>query len=449
MDEVSVLALKVVYLTVKGDLYSDDGGGANLDVLTLFPTNYINKSDIKPVINVARLPPNLQTTVESALLDQKGVNKDPIASLLSENHIRHLYSHFLGAGGTSEAKKASHPETWTKLHELIQHPGDEYDDINVAGMSVAITQHLRELGTNIANLWNGNIYNKMLDYLLRILLRVHLAPEREARWKERRSKAASRKAEENLGIRPNRRAWTRQVGKLAEELFHWENSTGESQRQGRDEAICQRLVRLMVSQPSSKVARPIPRIDDRLKILAITDQDDLPDILDEMQEDEDINDSGDDDEDGDAEEEKVVPTEKEPSRNRLRGLQAVIKMLLESPFITKPITKDDIQSAAHVGTEFTDSESAVAAILVNQLRPYVPKRRVVEDDNDAKKEGSSKATKRTKEPAKHFALMAPIVMIANQTLRIAGYSSYCRKLIPQISVASQHALHLNAPSIYE
>ncbi|KAF9581670.1 hypothetical protein BGW38_001224, partial [Lunasporangiospora selenospora] len=55
-------------------------------------------------------------------------------------------------------------------------------------------------------------------------------------------------------------------------------------------------------------------------------------------------------------------------------------MLQESPFVYEKVTKDDIWRAAHAVTENTEKECAVAAHLVNQLRPFVPKLIVIEDD---------------------------------------------------------------------
>ncbi|KAF9581408.1 hypothetical protein BGW38_001590, partial [Lunasporangiospora selenospora] len=93
-----------------------------------------------------------------------------------------------------------------------------------------------------------------------------------------------------------------------------------------------------------------------------------------------------------------VSSKTDPSQSRLKGLQAVTSMLLESLFVREKVTKNGIQRAAHAGTEFTEKECTVAAHLVDQLRPYVLKRVVIEDVQGTKGEGGSNITKRTKAP---------------------------------------------------
>ncbi|KAF9578921.1 hypothetical protein BGW38_005037 [Lunasporangiospora selenospora] len=202
----------------------------------------------------------------------------------------------------------------------------------------------------------------------------------------------SRKVEANPSRRAQHRDWKRQLDELDDELCRWLSVPVDLQWQARR----------------------------RVEILG-----EIQEVTDLEMEDDEV--------EAEGESEKVSP-KTEPSRSRLKGLQVVTTMLLESPFIREKATKDVIRRAAHAGTEFTEKECTVAAHLVNQLRPYNPKRVFIDDDEA---------------PVKHFAIMAPIVMIANQVLMIAGNSNFCRKPVPEISVADRHALYLNALSMYE
>ena len=47
---------------------------------------------------------------------------------------------------------------------------------------------LKEAYTSATNLWNGDIYNRSLRNVIRILLRIHLAPARMARYQNTRQR---------------------------------------------------------------------------------------------------------------------------------------------------------------------------------------------------------------------------------------------------------------------
>ncbi|KAF9342909.1 hypothetical protein BGX34_007488, partial [Mortierella sp. NVP85] len=128
---------------------------------------------------------------------------------------------------------------------------------------------------------------------------------------------------------------------------------------------------------------------------------------------------------------------KEPSRRKLQSLQAVLKMLVESPKIQRTIRPDYVKKSGFAGNDFTDHECQVVAELANTLRPFIPKRRKRSDD------------KGFQDSLAHVALRAPIVMIANSVLRATGYSNFTRRISPQPSTASLHGLQLGAVGLYE
>ncbi|KAF9995520.1 hypothetical protein BGZ65_008840, partial [Modicella reniformis] len=132
--------------------------------------------------------------------------------------------------------------------------------------------------------------------------------------------------------------------------------------------------------------------------------------------------------------------EKEPSRARLRSLQAVLKLLIESPSLQHSVDRTWVKKTAFNGDDFTVNEIKVVVRLANALRPYAPKRWQSRDDND----GSS-----FRDHTAHVTLRAPIVLIANAVLRATGYSHFARRVSPQPAVSSVHALHLGAQGMYE
>ncbi|KAF9412155.1 hypothetical protein BGZ76_005226, partial [Entomortierella beljakovae] len=87
----------------------------------------------------------------------------------------------------------------------------------------------------------------------------------------------------------------------------------------------------------------------------------------------------------------------EPSRSRLKRLQAVLKTLLESEHITSAIDGNWVQKSAYAGTDITPRECDVVAMIANILRPYVLKRYTAPEDQD---------------PISHLTLRAPLKPVA-------------------------------------
>ncbi|RUS17383.1 hypothetical protein BC938DRAFT_476284 [Jimgerdemannia flammicorona] len=83
------------------------------------------------------------------------------------------------------------------------------------------------------------------------------------------------------------------------------------------------------------------------------------------------------------------------------------------------------------GTTFTDKEKAVAARIVNFLRPFVQQRG---DDNQL--------------PAPHILTRAPLAALANTIATIVGFRSLARKLSPASS-NDPRSLPLTAAGIYD
>lgn len=121
----------------------------------------------------------------------------------------------------------------------------------------------------------------------------------------------------------------------------------------------------------------------------------------------------------------------------MRALQAILKMLLESPYIHDVIDANWVRKSSHIKSELTDRECDVIALLANALRHYVPKKQ---------KKSDSLALQNA---IPHVTLRAPLALIANVILRATGYSHFTRVISPEISPASLHALSLNPVGIYE
>ncbi|KAF9326569.1 hypothetical protein BGZ91_001874, partial [Linnemannia elongata] len=94
-------------------------------------------------------------------------------------------------------------------------------------------------------------------------------------------------------------------------------------------------------------------------------------------------------------------TVKDPSRAHLKSIQAVTRMLLESPTLQGALTVDYIRACFHQPDLVSDMECDAVIETVQALRDYVPRRRL-------------KTTGGTAPPAQHVATTIGVVLIANQ-----------------------------------
>jgi len=302
----------------------------------------------------------------------------------------------------------------------------------------------------------------MLDYLLKTLLRMHLAPRREAALYDRkkahrtRSEKRSTNAASLLSL-SNNSLWKKKhkslCNALAKELVRYD---GDRTKKG-PQVILKALQNHSGRKPTGSVsasASASTSASTSASASASTftsgdgnlPEEDLDDILEEHLE---FNQDGDldnieEDLDLDFNEEvqnvgnpsSSSSSEKESSANKIKALKVVLTMLVESPSINYAIDAAYVKRLAHTGKEFTDDEATLVAKLANLLRPYVPKRR------------PGKGT-RTVASLAHVALRAPIVLLANAVLRATGYHNFTRSISPEVSPSATHSIHIGAVALYE
>ena len=199
------------------------------------------------------LPPGLQDHLAS-FLEKTG--NDDLVGILSQNHLQFLHSQFLGIRRKKAEEKLQHP-MWSKVNELICRDSNiDYLPQSPPGLAFTINEYMRQYSTAIGNMWQGNIYHKSLDHLTRILLRLHLAPAREAAFKQRVNDNAKEKAVRKskkgkasvLGQRPQKmKLWTWKVKRLMDQL-----AEAMQKRRSQDEVavILQRLAELKKGEPA-------------------------------------------------------------------------------------------------------------------------------------------------------------------------------------------------------
>lgn len=386
--------------------------------------------------------------------------------------MQFLNSRFMGSlRETTPEPNTKHP-IWERVAKAIRSSSDT-ENINSSppGISSTIVEHLREFSTAVNNLWQGSIYTKSLDYLLRVILRLHLAPEREKKYKARVQAEAQRKLESSIKPKKmTRTLWKWKISAHCNELA----DALHSKDQGRDsskrtQAILGALLRLkqveppVTERPPTSLEAQLQKLEQENGEAELPDPsyDDLDcdfdgdfdyDDYEEQLDSEVLNaesSSGNDGENGKMIHFKksnyqpyfytvlIDNVPKEPSRKRLRCIQAILKSLLESPSIHQDIDANWVKKTSFKGSDLTESECRLIAQLANTLRPYVPKRRRNPDGGGFI------------DPAPHVGLRAPLVMISNAVLRATGYVSFARKIAPQVSPSKLHGLALGGVGIFE
>lgn len=141
--------------------------------------------------------------------------KNDFNELFSQNHLQSLHTQYLSGSGRSRSKKASHP-VWEKLQD------DRFESLPKApqGLTNTINTAIRQYSVNLRNRWSGRRFNKALDRLVSLILRVHLAPVREARYHAffTRKTTAEKEEQEIDPERPSRDAIRQQLHRLTKDI---------------------------------------------------------------------------------------------------------------------------------------------------------------------------------------------------------------------------------------
>jgi hypothetical protein len=441
MGILVVTRAKYLLITLKiasGDVYDESYGNIEsktFNIQHILPRNFeLRDPSCKPNLSVSSLPEHLHDQLIASKNDNSKA-KDDLSLLLSQNHLQYLFSQFLGvrqrksssSTGVSQRKSSGstgvvnilskHP-LWDRITNLIRESSVPIPDLPLDGLAYTVNEHIRQLSTAIANMWEGSIYKKSLDYLLRILLRIHLAPKREQRYQERiKSRRSNRTCATKQTPRKRKRSVIALCDQLCEALQH------QDPAEHRVNVVIQRLLKLNLfkPEPSPNLSKGL-KLEQQLQSLNSTYEDDESDYSDDGT-DIDANDLYDDD---------TI----EPSRSRLKSLQAILTTLLESPNVNEKIDNNWVRKTAYPGSNLTTRECKVITKLVTLLRPYIPKRC---PDSDGTYH----------EATPHVTLRAPLVLIANTILRATGYHRFTRDVSPQISPSTPQSLILGAKGMFE
>jgi hypothetical protein len=158
------------------------------------------------------LPGTLEDFVNSTPKGKDDRWARDVQDLFSYHHLSYIYSRCLSPYGAREKSNEDHP-LWSELaDELDAQPGldclqqgwTDGDPHPMAGLSTTFCDYRVELATNFKVLWEGSLYYKAIDFLLRFSLRFNLAPRREMQCFERVRRLANRKVREKEDAKASR-----------------------------------------------------------------------------------------------------------------------------------------------------------------------------------------------------------------------------------------------------
>lgn len=227
---------------------------------SLVPSSFTPRNDISSKIPVARLPGTLEDLVNSTPKGKDDRWTRDVQNLFSYHHLSYIYSRCLSPYGAHKKSNEDHP-LWSELaDELDAQPGldclqqgwTDGDPHPMAGLSTTFCDYRVELATNFKVLWEGSLYYKAVDFLLRFSLRFNLAPIREMRYFERVRRLADRKVQEREDAKASRslthKSWVDRTEALQN---HLGGALASGEPQNRIRELLAHLIEQATCEPNS------------------------------------------------------------------------------------------------------------------------------------------------------------------------------------------------------
>jgi hypothetical protein len=147
-------------------LYMQSGTNSNTNFVDILPEEFMDESFLhKPIIPM----PN----------KEENDKKNDADWLFTEFHLQYIHSCNFSTSKPRSDMKEKHP-IWYSLQEKL---GQETSIINIITtanvLSVSKYNALDKFSTNLKNMWSNKMLNKSLDYIIKIMLTVHLRPKFE------------------------------------------------------------------------------------------------------------------------------------------------------------------------------------------------------------------------------------------------------------------------------
>ncbi|CAO3657432.1 unnamed protein product [Mucor hiemalis] len=331
------------------------------------------------------------TTIEPLAID---VSNSPafdadFNSLFQDQHLTFIHTEYFGIRGVSEQTMRAHPvqSSLLRLLESEEIKKDTFAEVNAPSTLKQIA--LQSYITNFKNMWSDKIMiNKLLDKVLIVLLRLHLAPTRESRRREMMNSHLEKDKEEK---RPTKN-YSRNILRLEmkkpkryEKKLSNASTTIEKERWlVVTEASRNRIMQLKEKLKKPRQSKGSSPLLGKLKG-------------------------------------KFNEADNDISGRRIGQLKSAVKHLL---FSKDSATKQDVEDEIY---NVTRKEIDVCFLIMNTIKKFLP----------------------VKAKYHILAYQLPFCIFANDILEYCKYSKFCRKLCPSTSAANVNALQLDAVSLYQ
>ncbi|KAL0078624.1 hypothetical protein J3Q64DRAFT_1277967 [Phycomyces blakesleeanus] len=323
---------------------------------------FFDNNDIKikkvPGFNLAKLLPFV--TINEPKQTIQPLDKDLIASkrfetdfkcLFTSQHLQVVHSYFFGARGAKEENLNAHPVQNSLFCSFKESGLDKQSFYLEKASSSAMSMALEMYLVNFENMWDGKkIINKLLDKVVLVLLRHHLARNRESK---RISTTTTRNPPGKKDIRNHARYVCRAEDKKLKKLVQRkEKASGleEEKWATKINSAKQRLANLRhtfkkISQMLND--RKEASVEHKLVVQDLNIAEEQQDFL----------------------EEEGTLDDDVPER-RLNQLKSVIKHLVFSN--DTPVYLEDVK---HQSPEATTTEQSVCLLICNTLMKFLPRKK--------------------------------------------------------------------------
>ncbi|KAG2222898.1 hypothetical protein INT45_013529 [Circinella minor] len=376
---------------------------SGFDITKILPKSFAIR-DREPLNNSNKIMvahPNLSLKDQLNKLYKPNTRAKDLQEICTNVHLQYIQSHHLG-NKKDNSNDTIHP-LWSDLIFKKSNLPSTAD-----GSSITTAAAIKEFNTNLQNMWSRtNIYAKSQRYLIRILLRVHLAPERE------------QKTTSKIQHECHQMAKHIRHGKLYKDDEHKYATRVQSCMKRLD-----KLASILKDLEAGKSA--IDAKTEKDKNIDCVASNLGPGDLVEMWEDE-IEEEEEEVVEEVEEGQNLMKKVKEASATRIRKLEGLIKALLRDPKINRTgnVSDNEVLKAFHDKSLKSD-EVAVVKLITNQLLPYSP-----HSDSIC------------------LLTQLPFVLLANSILIAVGYHDHVQEISPIVSPHKIHAILINSAIMYE
>ncbi|KAI8393674.1 uncharacterized protein BYT42DRAFT_15198 [Radiomyces spectabilis] len=169
----------------------------------LFPPAFQWQSEFLGTFKMIPIPPipdSLQDRLHARVTDDSSNKQiDAHDDLLSPRHLQFLYSRFISSAAT-KTESRGFPSLWFDWCKSLPEMAQSFSDM--PGCSQTINAAIKKYSINVKTLWSRAAPGKILDRVVRVLLRIHLAPARESQYQEKLRKST---INENAPVQQRRR----------------------------------------------------------------------------------------------------------------------------------------------------------------------------------------------------------------------------------------------------